>query len=178
MGNAYASAAIRLVGTSGVASPLEVLAVSNQFGRTSVQWRMPLGSASDGFLVYVVDESGRDSLYATAFGGERFVMLDIENHINKKIVVVAFNGQGIRGCRTEALPITTGIEEDPFVATGSTNASFSIVPNPTSGHTVIRFNPAGELRSDIEIVNMFGQRVASLPLTTTTTGWNLSLIHI
>ena len=118
MVSSYASETIRLVGTSGVAAPVEVTAVSNQFGRTSVQWRMPVGSSVNGFLIYVTDASGKDSVYTTASTGTRFVMLDIDNHSNKKISIVAFNNEGNRACRTEALAITTGIEDTPFVTTG------------------------------------------------------------
>ncbi len=166
----YAPTSMRLTGTSGVVSPVEVTAIANQFGRTSVQWRMPIGSAVAGFLIYVSDGTGLDSIYATPFSGERFIMLDIANHLNKKIFIVAFDSNSARSCRTEAIAITTGIEDHPFVTAGG-GVHVSIVPNPTNGRTVIRYDASSNVRS-IDIINIFGNRIASLTPESPTSGWN------
>lgn len=170
----YAPTAIPLTGTSGVVTPVEVTAIANQFGRTSVQWRMPIGSAVAGFLVYVSDGTGRDSVYATPFSGERFVMLDIANHLTKKIFIVAFDSNSARSCRTEAIVITTGIEDHPFVTAGG-GVHVSIVPNPTNGRTFIRYEAGNDVRTSditIDIVNIFGNSITTLSPETATTGWN------
>lgn len=172
--SAYSTTPITTAGT-GVASPVEVRAISNQMGRTSVSWRMSPGSLVNGFLIYVRDSEGVDSLYATAFAEDRLMMIDIADHVTKQIVIVAFDKNGNRGCATEALPITTGIEEEQYVVTGkSSQIDVSIVPNPTSGRAVIRFTCGQDVRASatIDIINLLGQKVATLSLTDPTVGWN------
>ncbi|MBK7186446.1 MAG: T9SS type A sorting domain-containing protein [Ignavibacteria bacterium] len=172
--SAYATTPITTAGT-GVASPIEVRAVSNQSGRTSVSWRMSPGNLVNGFLIYVRDSEGVDSLYATAFAEDRLVMIDIVNHAAKQIVIIAFDKNGSRGCATQALPITTGIEEEQYVVTGeNSQIDASIVPNPTNGHTTIRFTCGADVRASatIDIITVVGQKIATLIVADPSTGWN------
>ena len=136
---------------------------------------MALGAVVNGFLIYVRDAQGVDSLYATAFAEDRLVMLNIADQSSKQIVIIPFDGQGLRGCATDALGITTGIEDTPFVTAGNqSNINVSIVPNPTSGSTTIRFTCGTDVRaqSTVDIINLLGQRVATLTITDPALGWN------
>ncbi|CAN5413012.1 hypothetical protein BH10BAC6_BH10BAC6_17640 [soil metagenome] len=170
----YSTTRISTAG-SGVPSPVEVRALSNQLGQTSVSWRMAPGSLVNGFLIYVRDGQGMDSLYATAFAEDRMVMIDVVEQSTKQIVVVAFDNQGRRGCATDALAITTGIEEAPFVQTGESNhITVSIVPNPAQDRTTIRFTCGETNRSQasVQIVDVLGKVIATLDVPAPTTGWN------
>lgn len=147
-----------ITGSSPVPSPLQVIAYSTATGKATVTWRMAAGTAVAGFVVMAVDSQGVETVLATTYSDDRRIDVQIVNYDTKQIVIMAFNEDGIRSCRTEAVQITTDVSNDP-VQFASNSPNILVVPNPTTDVTTIRFNMQGALYADVEIVNSVGQRV-------------------
>ncbi len=173
--SAYANEPISTPGT-GVPQPAEVRATSNLLGRTVVSWRMEPGSAVNGFLVNVRNEDGTDSLYARAYAEDRSVELTIENHTTKRISITAFDRQGARGCATEALEITTGVDDADYTGfvRGGSGLEVRLAPNPTSGYTEIglRVDVAQSSTAHIHVTDLLGCTVALFEATASAHGWS------
>lgn len=142
--------------------PTQVVATSNQHGLTQVRWSMPRGSAVDGFQVFVRDEQGRDSLYATVGTTERGVDVQIEQHESKRIFLRTYDADGIRSCPTEAVAITTSVHERDVRYTTSAG-SMLVAPNPANDRVRIRVE-GGSAVGNLEIVDVLGMYSVMVPV--------------
>ena len=165
----YASTVI--TGSSPVPAPLQVLATATAAGKTNISWTMAQGSNVQGFHVLLVREDGTDSIIASGFSGQRLIEIQIENHESKKIALVAFNADGIRSCKTEAVSIITSVDNENLQFVSNTN-NVLIVPNPTTDATTIKFTSEQTTEAEIEIVNSVGQRIWSAGNIRIIDGWN------
>jgi hypothetical protein len=157
----YTSTVIQGSG-SVVPAPTNLSATSNVRGRTDVRWTRSPDPTITGYAVYVVDENGRDSLYALVYGAEEVATLQIDNQANKEIYVYAFNANGIRSCKTEVSSIVTGVDNESDNRLPSADEPVVIVPNPVSSVATIRFNNGSDNFSMVEIVSITGSPVAQL----------------
>lgn len=152
------------VGVAGpdVPNPTQVVATSNQSGRTLVQWGMPRGSAVSGFLIYVRNADGVDSLYASVGTTERAVEIQIENHEGKRVFMRTYDEDGIRSCPTEAVSITTSVHERDVRYTTSAG-SMLVAPNPANDRVRISVQ-GGSATGSLEIVDLLGMYSLTLPV--------------
>lgn len=167
--NSYASAVI--AGRTVVPSPLEVTAVSTESGKTTISWRMPAGTAVQAFQIFVKNADGSDTLIASAFTEDRFVVVQIDDHTSKRIAIVAINADGDLSCKTEAVGIVTSVEDNQ-VQFAANSQNILVVPNPTNNFTTIRFISENATTADVEIVNTVGQLVMSTTNIQLAGGWN------
>jgi hypothetical protein len=152
------------IGVAGpdVPNPTQVVATSNQSGRTMVQWGMPRGSAVSGFLVYVRSIDGSDSLYASVGTTERAVEIQIESHEGKRVFMRTYDEDGIRSCPTEAISITTSVHERDVRYTTSAG-SMLVAPNPANDRVRISVQ-GGSASGSLEIVDLLGLYSLSVPV--------------
>lgn len=160
---AYATSTI-VVDNGGVPQPVNVSAVSNNAGKTTVAWTVPPGSAISGFHISTRDANGNEELVASARSDERRVEVDITGHETKSIVVRSFDDQGARSCPTAPTNIVTSVDESvpTYVAEHGT---MTVVPNPAQDVVRVRYRTHGSVVRFVEIYDMMGQHVRSIPTT-------------
>lgn len=157
----YAPETIGVAGPS-VAIPPQITATSNQTGATMVRWTMQRGSAVAGFLIYVRDVNGADSLFANVESGDRAVELQIENHEGKRVFMRTYDADGIRSCPTEAINITTSVHERDVRYTTSAG-SMLVAPNPANDRVRISVQ-GGTATGSLEIVDLLGLYSLNVPV--------------
>lgn len=160
---AYATATISL-NNGSVPQPVNVSAVSNSAGKTAVAWTVPPGTAISGFHISSRDNSGVEELIATARSDDRRIEIDIAAHESKTIVIRSFDDQGARSCPTTPTNIVTSVDESvpTYVAEQGT---MTLVPNPAQDVVNVRYRINGSVVRAIELYDMMGQHVRSLPVT-------------
>ena len=181
----YASDAV-LTGNSIVPVPTDVSATSNQSGNMVVSWRVPPGSTVSGFMIYSVNADDSETLVATASTDERRVSFNLANHISKRIAVRAFDELGRRSCLTDAEDIITGVSEpEPGTRNEERGTTWNlehgtwnvtVIPNPTTGATIIRYSGDGELVGDAVVLNNLGSTVAQISTLQNEVLWDASVV--
>ncbi len=161
LASVYAPQTIEVAGPS-IPGPQQVVATSNESGKTTVKWRMPVGSQVDGFLIYVRDLDGHDSLYAMVGTTERSVDMQIESHETKRVFLRTYDADGIRSCPTEAVSITTSVHERDVRYTTSAG-SMLVAPNPANDRVRISVQ-GGSATGSLEIVDLLGMYSLTLPV--------------
>lgn len=156
------------IGTSAVAQPLNVQAMSNDAGRTAITWTVPPGSALSGFHISTVDALGIEELIATAMSDERRVEVDINEREGKSIIVRSFDQGGVRSCPTTPTGIVTDVAEykPTFVTSVGTMV---VVPNPAQSSFEVRYHTTTGNITSVQLFDLLGSMVATVPVVTAET---------
>lgn len=143
--------------------PENLLISSNEAGHTRISWTPPTDKNVVGYIIKVIDESGKDSTYlvANAFL-ENEVEIDIKDHTTKKIQIVAFNSTGLTGCPSEQFSIPTDVIESPVAGLDFNDSPISIQPNPSTNKATIGFNNPSAGNINLGIYDLLGNNIAEL----------------
>lgn len=85
----------------------------------------------------------------------------INNHEQKQVYVVALDQEGVRSCGTQAISITTSVQ-DRDVRYSSVAGEMIVSPNPTTGVFSVRFVGEGRASSSLELYDLMGVLVLSV----------------
>jgi hypothetical protein len=163
MVSSYAPQTIETKGSS-VARPLNVHALSDRFGYTTVTWTVPPGSALSGFHVFAIDRtSGATELVAAALTDERRVSFTLADHSNKRIVVRGYDEVGSQSCPTTPVEITTTVHEPQQDFTSSIG-SIRLIPNPARTEVTVQYMIDGTSPHFVTIHDVTGRTLSVVSL--------------
>jgi hypothetical protein len=142
--------------------PNNIQAISDNTGFTHVQWDYKVDSSIFGYSVSVIDENGKDSVYAITAKYLNYVDIQILNQNTKKIIVRTIGQEGQKGCWSSPVSIITGIEEEPVAGLDLKENSIGLIPNPTDGTTNVRINLTEPTFIRLSVFDILGTKVAIL----------------
>ena len=159
LARAYASSSVSNF-KSILAPPTDIRALSNTFGTTELTWRKSSDPNALGYVIYVRDAAGHDSVYATPYANQESITLQIGAQQTKSIRMMSFGRNGVQGCPAAAVAIVTSVPSPGSVenATGS----LSVAPNPAGGSVRIRIDLPQSATADLAVVDMLGREVATI----------------
>lgn len=145
--------------------PSNIKAISDQWGKTIISWTRSVDTANaTGYSIMVRDLiTGQDSLFTTTAAWNDYHGIILDNHENKAIYLITYNKYGVKGCPSEIISITTGIEEEnPSPQAGANGDMIYLIPNPAVDDVSIFFDNQADGLVRAELFDMQGNRIALL----------------
>ncbi len=126
-------------------------------GMFDFTWSNNPSATVSGYVITVKDESGRDSVYSVISSNRTSVSLLIKDFETKKVIIESYNSDGNTGCTSEAVKLTTGIDNIQLDNRNSSN--FEVYPNPSGEVCTIRFFTRKFSKCTVTVFDINGRKI-------------------
>ena len=137
--------------------PQNVQAVSDQNGNTTITW----SPVTDGRVSAItINDAATDTLLAAAYNFETEAKVTLTNTAGRQLIVRCVDKSGRSSCPTEALAITTDVNDEGVGTQISMNGIVSVVrPHPVVGTATVELSGLDASPALLQVVDVTGSVV-------------------
>lgn len=129
-----------------------------QSGKIDFSWNPSPSEQVTGYILSIIDSSGKDSVYAVVSSENENISLFVENYEDKFATIESYNQDWKIGCAATLPSLVTAVNEINSIEEPS--EKLKVYPNPTSGNCTIRYFVSESSECQIMVFDINGRRIA------------------